>query len=150
MAGGGTRCAGSHPQRQWTGIRGQNARRWLRRIGVKTLFIEPGSPNVRPGFLHDGHRRLFVKAASKSRASRPTNRIGLDSPSSVARTSSATFLGARNCAGPSRGIVVDAGVTVGGNEGEPVGAGEIGIGAVNTFVGEEHDVSTAHDHIDNG
>ena len=37
-------CAGPHPQRLSREFTAKSVREWLGRVGVKTLFIEPGSP----------------------------------------------------------------------------------------------------------
>ena len=37
-------CAGSYPQRLSREFTAKSVREWLGRVGVKTLFIEPGSP----------------------------------------------------------------------------------------------------------
>jgi transposase InsO family protein len=34
----------AYPLRQWARIYSKAVRRWLERIGVQTLYIEPGSP----------------------------------------------------------------------------------------------------------
>ena len=37
-------CAGPHPQRLSREFTAKSVREWLGRVGVKTLYIEPGSP----------------------------------------------------------------------------------------------------------
>jgi putative transposase len=51
------RCPEAHPQRQRAGVYRSALRRWLKQVGVGTLYIEPGSP-WENGYAESFHGRL--------------------------------------------------------------------------------------------
>ena len=50
-------CPEAHPVRQWPGFVARAVRSWLARLGVQTLFIEPGSP-WENGYIESFHSRF--------------------------------------------------------------------------------------------